>query len=173
MCKGSLVLCWRLTVPLRAYLSGEATESSKKGIPSSIFIQLLTKGRSVMRDVCWAHPILPVLDPHSLFQVNQAKPATAGKAVTAYEVPLGWPVSLGFLVLPALLALRGTASRRLAGCRLGRELVRTWKGREWAAHVPPSASIDLLPAQTAEKQIRNGGETHAEKPCSRGFSKAF
>lgn len=58
--------------------------------------------------------------------MNQANPAMAGKAVMVYEVPLGWPVSLGFLVLLALPALLGTASRRLAECRLDRELlVRT------------------------------------------------
>lgn len=29
--------------------------------------------------------------------------------------------------------------------------------------MPPSASINLLPAQTAEKQIRNGGETQTQR----------
>jgi len=67
----------------------------------------------------------PFLDLHPLFQVNQANPAMAGKVEMVNEVPLGWPVSLGFLVLLALLALLGTVSHRLAECRLDRELVRT------------------------------------------------
>lgn len=57
--------------------------------------------------------------------MNQANPAMAGKAVMVNEGSLEWLVSLGFLVLLALPALPGTASRRLAECRLDRELVRT------------------------------------------------
>lgn len=82
--------------------------------------------------------------------MNQANPATAGKAVMVNEVSLGWPVSLGFLVLLALPALLGTASHHLAECKLDREPVRTRKGREHATKVPRSVGINLLPAQTAE-----------------------
>ena len=57
--------------------------------------------------------------------MNQANPATAGKAAMVNEVSLGWLVSLGFPVLLALPALPGTASHHLAECRLDRELVRT------------------------------------------------
>lgn len=103
---------------------------------------------------------------HALFQVNQAKPATAGKAVTATEVPLGWPGSLGFLVPPALLALPGTASQRPAGCRRDREQKRTWKGPEWAARVPPCVGSNLHPAQTAEDKITSDGEMQARTNLS-------
>lgn len=121
------------------------------------FSKVFSKAKKVVKPaVYWPHHVLPNLDLHPLFQVNQANPAMAGKAVMVYEVPLGWPVSLGFLVLLALPALLGTASRRLAECRLDRELlVRTWKGHEWATQKSQSISINLHPAQTAEKKNKN------------------
>lgn len=65
------------------------------------------------------------LDLHPLFQVTQANPAMAAMAAMVKEVPLGWLVSLGFLVLLALPGLLATVSHRLAEWRLDRELVRT------------------------------------------------